>query len=176
MLAVIAVLTAGWPLVSSAVAGHRPLAAGTTVTIGPSAAESGRVTVGPGWSVLTASSNPQRYYLFSHGALRLSVRYVGLFQPAEGEQLLQGMRELLRIGHPGVRPGRPRVISTVDGRRGLTALLSGPGQTGQAAVFLAPTRVFAIEMILLGPSSAASTIRAAGVPVLQSLRFPAAAP
>lgn len=174
MLAVIVVLTAGWPLVSTAVAGHRPLAAGATVRVGPTVAESGRVTVGPGWSVLTASTDPRQFYSLRRGALRLSVRYVYVTSAAGPGQLWQGLRQLLRVGNPGVTPGRPQVITTVDGSRGLTAALSGAGQTGRAAVFAAPTGRFAIEMIMLGPPSTAPAMRIAGLAVLHSLRFPAA--
>ncbi len=175
MLAVIVVLTAGWPLVSSTVAGHRPLAAGKAITVGPTTQDSGRVTVGRGWSVLTASSNPEQYYLFSRGALQLSVRYVSL--PRSGEQgpLLRGMRQVLRIGNPGVRPGPPLAFVTADGSKGLMTVLYGPGRTGRAAVVAAPTRPFAIEMVLLGPPSAMRAIVAFGLPVLTSLRFSAAA-
>jgi hypothetical protein len=175
VLAVVAVLTAGWPLVSMAVADHRPLAAGTTVTVGPSAAESGRVTVGPGWSVQSADSNPQQVYSFARGGLRLSVRYVSLAGIGKHARLLPGMRQLLRIGDPGVTAGRPRALTTADGSRGLMAMLSGPDRTGRAAVVVSPTRAFAIEMVLLGPPSTARAINAAGIPVIESLRLPAAA-
>jgi hypothetical protein len=174
VLAVIVVLTAGWPLVSATVAGHQPVAAGTTVTVGPSGTESGRVTVGPGWSVLTASSNPQQYYSFSRGALRLTVRYVSLARVGERGPLFKGMRQILRIGYPGVTAGRPQVLITAAGDHGLTASLSGAGHTGQAAVVAAPTQPFAIEMVLLGPPSTVRAVRAAGLPVIRSLRFPAA--
>jgi hypothetical protein len=175
VLAVIGLLTAGWPLISTTVAGHRPLAADTTVRIGPTAADSGRVTVGAGWSVLTANTNPDEFYSFSRGALRLQVRYVSLPRRGDNGPLMQGMRQILRIGFPGVTPGRPHVITTADGSHGLIAVLSGPRQTGQAAVVVAPARAYAIEMIMLGPPSTARAIQTAGLPVIRSLRFPAAA-
>jgi hypothetical protein len=176
VLAVIVTLTAGWPLVSTTVAGDRPLAAGTTVTVGPSRASSGRVTVGPGWSVLTARSDPNRSYSLARGALRLSVRYVSLVSPPAQASLWRGLRQVLRIGNPGLTPGRPRVFTTSDGSQGLIAFLSGPGRTGQAAALAAPDGTFAIEMIMLGPPGTARVMRSAGLPVLRSLRFPAAAP
>ncbi|MGH3303097.1 MAG: hypothetical protein ACRDOK_15730 [Streptosporangiaceae bacterium] len=175
VLAVIVVLTAGWPLVGSTVAGHRPLAAGTTITVGPTAASSGRVTVGPGWSVMTASTNPHWYYSIARGPLRMSVRYVSLARAGEPGALWRGLRQILRIGNPGVTPGRPRQLTTADGSRGLIAALSGPGRTGQAAVVAAPARPFAIEMIMTGPSRTARAVRAAGMPIIRSLRLPAAA-
>jgi hypothetical protein len=173
VLAVIVVLTAGWPLVSATVAGHRPVAAGTTVAVGPSGTESGRVTLGPGWSGLTASSNPRQYYSFSRGALRLSVRYVGLARVGERGPLFRGMRQILRLGYPGVTAGRPEVLITAAGDSGLTASLAGAGRTGQAAVVAAPTQPFAIEMVVLGPPNTARAVQAAGLPVIRSLRFPA---
>lgn len=124
---------------------------------------------------MTASSNPQQYYLFGRGAVRLSVRYVSLATPGERAMLWQGLRQLLRIGNPGVTPGRLEVMTTADGNRGLIATLSGPGRTGRAAVVAAPSGSFAIEMIMLGPSSTAPVIRTSGLPVMRSLRFPAAA-
>jgi hypothetical protein len=174
VLAVITLLTAGWPLISDTVAGHRPIPAGTTITVGPTAAESGRVTVGPGWSVLTANSDPRQYYSFGRGALQLSVRYVSLSRPGENGPLIRGMRQILRISNLGVTAGRPRTITTADGSRGLIAVLSGPGRTGQAAVVVAPARAFAIEMVMVGPPSTLGAIHAAGLPVIRSLRFPAA--
>jgi hypothetical protein len=175
VLAVIVALTAGWPLVSAMVSGNRPLAPGTTVTVGPSAADSGRVTVGRGWSVLTANTNPRQFYSLGHGALRLSVRYVSPIKLARPGELWQGLRQMMRVANPGVSPGRLQVITTRAGDRGLTAALSGHGQTGRAAVFPAPARRFAIEMIMIGPPSTARTIRTAGLPILESLHFPAAA-
>lgn len=175
MLAVIVLLTAGWPLISTMVAGHRPLAADTTVAVGPTSASSGRVTVGAGWSLLTANTNPEEYYSFGRGALQLQVRYVSLLRPGDNGPLLRGMRQILRIGIPGIVAGRPRVITSADGSRGLIAVLSGPHRTGQAAVFAAPAGAFAIEMIMLGPPSTARAIHDAGLPVIRSLRFPRAA-
>jgi hypothetical protein len=175
VLAVIVLLTAGWPLVSSTVAGHRPLAAGATLTVGPSATDSGRVTVGPGWSVLTANSNPHQYYSRSRGQVRLSVRYVGLARLGQQGQLWRGLRQILRIGSPGVTAGRPRPFTTAGGGRGLMADLAAPGRTGRAAVVTAPARPFAIELIMLGPASSAAAMQHSGLPIMRSLRFPVAA-
>jgi hypothetical protein len=174
VLATILVLTAGWPLISTTVAGLRPLIAGATVTVGPSATSSGRITVGPGWSVLTSSTNPHEYYSFGRGAVRLLVRYVRLTRAGDRRQLWQGMRQMLRVGYPGLTPGRPRPIIVADGSRGLIAHLSGPGRSGKAAVVAAPAAPFAIEIVMVGPSSASAVLVAVGLPVLRSLRFPAA--
>lgn len=174
VLAVIVVLTAGWPLVSATVAGHRPLAAGTTITVGPTASSSGRVTVGPGWSVMTANSNPKQYYAIDRGPVRLSVRFVRLARTGQSGPLWRGLLQILRIGSPGVTPGRPQVITTADGGRGVIAALSGPGRIGRAVVVAAPDRPYAIEMIMLGPASTLQAMHASGMPIIRSLRFPAA--
>jgi len=175
VLAIIVVLTGGWPLVSTTVANLRPLVAGTTVTIGPSAVSSGRITVGPGWSVLSSSTNPHQSYLFGRGAVRLSVRYVRLTRTGDRRGLWRALRQMLRLGYPGLTPGRPRPIVVADGNRGLIGQLSGRGRSGKAAVVAAPAAPFAIEMIMVGPSSSNALQLAVGLPVLRSLRFPAAA-
>jgi hypothetical protein len=169
VLAVIVILTAGWPLVSATVTGHHPLADGATIAVGPTSASAGHVTVGPGWSVMTASSNPQHFYSLGHGAVQMSIRYVSL--AGEQDQLWPGLRQILRIVDPGVALGQPRPVTTADGSRGLVADLSGSGRAGEAQVVAAPARTFAIEMILVAPSSTAQAMRAAGRPVLRSLRL-----
>jgi hypothetical protein len=176
VLAVIVVLTAGWPLVSSTVTGHRPIAAGTTITVGPTASSAGRVTVGPGWSVTTANSNPKQYYAIARGPVRLSIRFVRLARTGQPGPLWRGLRQILRIDSPGVTPGRPQVITTADGRRGIIAALSGPGRIGRAVVVAAPARPFAIEMIVLGPPGTLRAMHASGMPIIRSLRFPVTAP
>src|SRR5215469_15692950 len=78
IIAVMAVLTAGWPLVSRVVSDHRHLAAGTRLKLGTSQQSSATVTVGPGWTMLTGESNPRQIYLIDRGLVHMTIAYAAL--------------------------------------------------------------------------------------------------
>ena len=78
VVAVMALLTAGWPLLNIAVANRHPLAAGARLTVGTSPSNSAVVTVGAGWSLLSEQSNPMQGYLLQRGRVELSITHVVL--------------------------------------------------------------------------------------------------
>lgn len=172
VIVVMALLTAGWPLVSSTVASQRPLAAGSRLTVGPGHGRSATVTVGPGWFLQSGSSDPRRGYSLQHGPVRLSIFFVAL---ASGQTPLlpAGLRRMVRLGYPGVVLGELQPITTAGGYRGLTGKLSDGGRAGVAAIFPGPARAFAIEMITMAPRRAARTVQTVARPIVLSLRFPA---
>src|SRR5262249_2184896 len=68
VMTVMALLTVGWPLLTSAVTDKLPLAGGTALRIGPAGPNSAVLRVGPGWSMRPAESNPARGYSLRRGA------------------------------------------------------------------------------------------------------------
>ena len=175
VVTVMALLTAGWPLVNSAVSDNLPLAPGAALRIGPGGPESAVVRVGPGWSLRPAESNSARGYALRRGAVTASIAYVSLAERAQAPQLWDGLRAILRIRNPGLRLGSPRAITSRQGRAGLTGPLTSRGTAGAATIFVGPSGTFAIEMIGLVPRNQGGEAALAAVRTfVRSLVFPAA--
>jgi hypothetical protein len=174
VVTVMAILTAGWPLLNLAVSNHQLLARGTTLTVGPNSGQSARITVGPGWSVRSSQSNPQSGYSLDHGAVNLAVTYVTLANRAQTPRLWAGLRLILEITDPGARLPLFARLTTIHGRTGLTGRLTGKALAGSAMVFAAPSGAYAVEILMLGPRTASRASRAAARQVVMSLRFAAA--
>jgi hypothetical protein len=174
VLAIMVVLTAGWPLLNLTVSDHRQLSPRTTLTVGPGSGYSAAFTVGPGWSMEPALSNPRLDYSLTRGVVDLDVSYVAMSAASQATGLWAGMRDLVRLRHPGVSLGQPRPITTAQGRQGMTAGLSGSGLSGTATVFALPARKYAVELIVLGPQQAIAINLAATRLILHSVRFPTA--
>ena len=83
VLAVIAVLTVGWPLVSRAVSDSQPVAAGQPLTIGPGGSDAATFTPGPDWAVHNAETNTVEDWSLSDGPVNLTVAYVTLLGPSQ---------------------------------------------------------------------------------------------
>jgi hypothetical protein len=174
VVALMAVLTAGWPLVSAAVHNPRPVAARTGLTVGSSRPNLARFTVGPGWSMLRAGSNARQDYLLRRGPVRLSIRYVALVSSGQVAQLWAGLHTVLRLSNPGVALSQPRPVVTAQGHRGLTGVVTGRGVTGTVTILPAPSRRFAIQVLVLGPPRRRVTIRGVELRLVRSVFFPAA--
>jgi hypothetical protein len=170
VVAVMAVLTAGWPLLDMAVTDQHPLAAGSRLTLGTSPS-SGVVTVGPGWSLLSEQSNPTQGYLLQRGNLLLSVTHVGLLSREQLPQMLRGLLRILSVSNPGVRLRKPVFISTRDGLRAITSVVTGRRQLGTATIVRAPSGNFGIEMLALAPRGTSRALHAAAARVMVSLIF-----
>jgi hypothetical protein len=151
VVAVMALLTIGWPLVSLAIANRRELAALSTLTIGPSQADLAKFTVGPGWSMIPTQTDPRLDYALRRGAVDLTITYVSLLDHAPDPHLWAGLQQILQISHPGVRLGRPSGFTTVHGSKGASAALTSAADIGTATVVRSPTGNYAIEMILIAP-------------------------
>lgn len=178
VVAIMALLTAGWPLLNSAVANRQALASGARVTIGPSRGSSGTVTVGAGWYIQPAQSNPALEYVLRKGAIVLDIRHVSLIEssPADSNEvsmMWRGMRQILAVTDPGSSLGRPINIMTIHGIVAITGAIAGPGLIGTATIVPGPSRDFAIAMVALAPRRTSLALRAAARRVVLSLMFPA---
>jgi hypothetical protein len=173
VLAIMILLTAGWPLLNLAAADRHRVSAGTTISVGTSAAASARITIGPGWSVLPAESDPRQGYSLERGAVTVRISYVNLVENAQRSRLWAGLRQLLRLDDAGLRLGRPVPTTTAQGLRGVTGSLSDKNLAGAAVIFPGPSGRFAIEMVVLGPRHAHLGV-AAAERMSKSLRFGAA--
>ncbi len=173
ILAVIAALTAGWPIASAAISGNRPLRAGELLSIGPDSAHRAELAVGPGWALQQSQSNPKTNYVLRNGGIRLSVVFVWLASRDQSAGLWTGLRQLLQAANESARLGQPVPVISSHGAAGQTARLRQDGQTGLATIYPAPPKTFAIEIISLGPPGALGP-QAAARQVALSLRFPAA--
>jgi hypothetical protein len=175
VVTVMAVLTAGWPVLNSAVSDNLPLAGGTAIRIGPGGPNSAAVRVGRGWSLRPAESNPARGYSLRRGAAAVSIAYVRLASRSQAPRLWDGLRAILRIRDPGLRLGAPSAITSRQGRTGLTGALTSRGAAGAATIFVGPSGIFAIQMIVLAPRNphGEAALDAIGM-FVRSLVFPAA--
>jgi hypothetical protein len=166
------VLTAGWPLVNLIVSDRHHLRPGTSLTVGPGHGKTGTITVArPGWTLLSAETNPLYSYTLKRGHVRMTIDYVQASGADTDAQLLAGLRKLLRVTHPGVQAGRTFNLPTRPGRTGLATLLAGANQIGVASIFAASGRHFAIEMIMLAPEHVHHRLFVPGLQIMRSLRF-----
>jgi hypothetical protein len=174
VVAVMALLTAGWPLLNSAVTNRQPLAAGSRLTVGTNPANSAVLTVrGAGWAELSDQSNPMQKYLLQRGKLELTIRHVLLAGRDQVPRLWQGLRQIISVTNPGLRLSRPVYITTGHRLRAITGLMTGAGIAGTATIVPGPSRGFGIEMIALAPRGTGEAVRAAAVAIMTSLRFTA---
>lgn len=176
VVAIMAVLTAGWPLVNSAVADRQPLAAGSKVTIGSGRSGAATVTVGTGWYVQPAQSDPAQQYLLRHGAVVLMIRHLSLIDRHQDPYLWGGMRQILALADPGARLGKPVTITTAQRLSALTGPISGRMLSGSATIVPSPSREFAIGLVVLARRGASQAMLATARGVVDSLRFPVAGP
>src|SRR5258708_2103113 len=153
VVTVMALLTAGWPLLNSAVSDNLLLSRGAALRIGPGGPNSATLRVGQGWSLRPAESDPARGYSLRRGAASLSIAYVSLAERSQAPLLWDGLRAILRIRNPGLRLGSPEAMTSRQGRPGLTGALTSRGAAGAATIFVGPAGTFAIEMIVLAPRS-----------------------
>jgi hypothetical protein len=149
VVAIMAMLTAGWPLLDSTVANRQPLAAGAKVTVGSGPRTSGTVTVGPGWYVQSAQSNPLHQYVLSQDGVVLVIRPVSLVGSRQVTFVWLGMRQILSVTNPGTELSEPVITRTDHGMRALTGRISGLGLIGMVTIVLSPSKAFAIGMVIL---------------------------
>ena len=175
VVAVMVLLTAGWPLLNSLVADKQKLPAGSALQIGPTGPDSATIRVGPGWTVLPGETDPSQGYLLRRGAVAVSIGYVSLVHAYQAASIWGGLRRLMRVSNPDVSLGPPTAVTSGQGNKGLSATATTARSTGAAAVFVAPSGTYAIRIIALAPPSARPAAAATWLLVTRSLRFPAAA-
>lgn len=174
VVAVIVLLTAGWPLVSLAVSDDHPVAAGQPLTIGPDSAHSATFTPGRNWVVRSAETNSMLRWSLSDGPVNVSVIWVTLIGPSQVGRLWPGLQRILQVDDASARLGEPASVTGAAGR-GQAGPLTANGWAGQAAVFADPAADFAVEIISVAPVQDRAAARAAAALATGSLRFPAAA-
>jgi len=176
VIAVMAVLTAGWPLVNLEVSNQHPIAAHTKLTVGTSTRNAASVVMGPGWTLQSSQSNPQLGYLLRRGPVELSISYVPAFGHSPMVHLLAGLRAIFLLSNPGASFSAPVVVTSEQGLKGLKCVVNVDGIVGVATVVPEPSGNFAIMLILLAHRNAVADMMATAQQVMRTLRFPAAAP
>jgi len=176
VVAVMVLLTAGWPLLNRTVSDSRPLAASHTLTIGPGGALVATVTVGQGFRLLPAESNPRQQYSMRVGPAQLIVSSVSLAEPTSALQLWSGLRQVLRLSHPGASLGLPTAMTSAQGLHAVTGAITSRHKAGMAAVLVAPAGAFAIDIVMVAPESDANQMTRAGRLLVRSVTFPGEAP
>jgi hypothetical protein len=171
VVAVMALLTAGWPLLNMTVSNSRPLRAGHSLMIGPGGAFVARLTVGRGFRLLPAQSNPRQQYSMRVGAAQLNVSSVSLPGPTSARRLWAGLRQVLSLSHPGTTLGRLTTMTSAHGQPAVTGSITSKSKAGLAAVFVAPTGKFAVDIVMLAPRADLSRMRGAGLLLLRSVTF-----
>jgi hypothetical protein len=171
VVAVMALLTAGWPLLNSTVSDSRPLTAGHSLTIGPGGALVARLTVGRGFQLLPAQSSPRQQYSMRVGAAQLVVSSVSLPAPTSARRLWAGLRQVLSLSHPGTTLGRLTTMTSAHGQPAVTGSITSKNKAGLAAVFVAPTGKFAVDIVMLAPRTDLNRMRGAGRLVFRSVTF-----
>jgi hypothetical protein len=175
IIAVMAVLTAGWPLLNRVVSDHQRLAPNSKLSLGPSRQNSAIVTVGPGWVLRAGETNPRLIYHLNRGTVHLSISYATLINNRQVGDLWAGLREVIQVQHPGATLSKPVEIRTVHGYAGNVGIVRAPDVVGTASVFAGPSRQFAIEMVVEAPVRSARLNLLAAQRIMRSLVFPAAA-
>jgi hypothetical protein len=171
IVAIMALLTAGWPLLNASVANRHALAAGTHLKVGASLSSSAQVTVGNGWSELPAQTNPRYEYMLRRGAVRLSITYVALAGSHQVPQLWSGLRAILRISNPGASLGGPANTVRAHGYKAVSGRVVDNRMVGTVIAVAAPSGRYAIEMITLAPRGVRPAMRVAALRIMRSLLF-----
>jgi hypothetical protein len=171
VIGVMVLLTAGWPLLNLVISDNRSVAANAKLTVGVSNHSSGTVTMGPGWTMLSAQSDPQDNYSLVRGPTQMSLDYVPLINSGQIPHLWDGLRRVEEFDHPGATLSEPVPITSAQGYQGQAGVLSYKGLVGTAAIFPSPSGKFAIEMAVLSPPGSSPQVLATITKSISSLRF-----
>jgi hypothetical protein len=107
----------------------------------------------------------------SRGPVSMSATYVRLPAGWRAGQLWAGLQSTLRIRRPGARLGAARVTTNVQGLTGLVGILVQGDLSGTATIFPAPSRRFAVVMLLLAPRHTRLVDLAVAHKLIRSMRF-----
>jgi len=173
VVAVMVLLTAGWPLLNALVPGKQRLAADALLRVGPDGPKSASVRVGPGWILRPADSDPRQGYQLRRGVVTAFIGYVSLIGTYHAAGLWNGLRRALQVTNPGVRLGKPVPVTSGQHRPGLSASATGTRSNGAVTFLVGPSGTYAIELVVLAPRYARSAATAASLLLIRSLRFPA---
>jgi hypothetical protein len=172
VIAIMAVLTAGWPLLNRAVTDRQRLAANSRLVVGPSEKNSATVTVGPGWQLRAGETNPRLMYLLQRGPAMMTIAYASLVNNRQVSDLWAGMREVVEFHHPGATLSGPLPIRSVHGATGEFGRIKGLDMVGTAAVFAGPSHRYAVEMLIVIPRGSPQRNLLAARRIMLSVLFP----
>ena len=172
VVGVMALLTAGWPLLNAAVADKQNLAAHAALRLGPSGPDSASVRVGHDWFVRPAQTDPSQDYMLRRGAVAVSIDYVSLAGRYRAAGLWDGLRRVFLVTNPGVNLGKPEAVTSGQGRKGLRATAASARSAGAVSVFVGPSGTYAIQIVVLAPRDAWLAAGADSSQLIRSLRFP----
>lgn len=159
VVAVMALLVAGWPFLASRLDDDRALTAGTVLRVGPGDGDEAWFTVGDGWTMSESGTTPSQEYVLTRGDAELSVAYLSLMSSNDVDRLWDGLRRSARVSDSDARLGPPSPLVAVGGARGSTGDLAQGGERGTVAVYPAPDKSFAIRLVALAPSDAVASER-----------------
>jgi len=172
IVAVVLALTIGWPVATLAFSSRQPLPAGQVLIIGPDATHQASLTLGAGWVLQKADTNPKLNFVLRNGPVRLSVIFVFLLATPDATQRWHGLRQLLTAANPAARLSGPQTFTNGNGVRGQRGVLQQGDQIGLAVIYPSPKNMYAVELISLGPPGARAAQQAAQQ-VARSVTFPA---
>ena len=78
---------------------------------------------------------------------------------------------MLEIRSPGTRLGPAVVTTTAEGLTGLAGILAAGNLSGMATIFPAPSRRFAVVMLLLAPRDTRPADMGVARKMVRSMRF-----
>lgn len=168
VLAVIALLTGGWTLVSAPLSDTEPVSAGTSLEVGPGGVAEVTVADG-GWQLSRAATDLDEIYALTRGDVDLSIRHVPLLSEPSPEELWSAFQKTVRAS--GGTLGEPSAMTTQSGQSGQSGSLQQEERSGTAYAVPAPDGTFAVEFTVLGGSDAAAADLSSAEQVVPSLTF-----
>lgn len=172
VVAVMALLVAGWPFLASRLSDDRALPAGAVLRVGPGNGDQAWFTVGDGWTMSESETLPSLEYVLTRGDTELSVAYLSLMSSDYADRLWDGLRRSARVSSSDARLGPPSPVVAVGGARGSVGDLTQGDERGTAAVYPAPDDSFAIRFVALAPSGAGTDADvASALDVIRSIVF-----
>ncbi|WP_406281920.1 hypothetical protein [Embleya sp. NBC_00896] len=150
VVAVLALLAGGWPLINAWISGDERVEEGTVFRVGP-ADHRAWFRVGAGWTLDRAATKPSRRFVLRHGDVDLSVVYISLPSAEDADHLWSGLRDTVRVADRDARLGPPGPLIADDGAAGMVGTLTRSGRSGRAVIYRGPEDAFAIRLIALAP-------------------------
>jgi len=169
ILVVIALITAGWPVINSWISDRQDLPDGTVLRIGSGTERATVRLSGSGWQVSKSQSDPLRSYDLRHGAVQLTIDYASLLSAKDARNVWAGATRLVEVS--GGRVGTVEKTHTRRDVPGQTATLVQQGDLGRLTTYVAPDKMYALQFVELGPTDAPVADRAAAQAVVRDVTF-----
>lgn len=170
VLALMGLLAGGWTLVGSWLPDGEALPADVGLRLGPDPDDAALLPLaGAEWRLSRSASNPDQQYALRHGTVALEATYVQLAEPADADELWDGLRKLGELSDATI--GAPAPVAGTGGLTGESAPLAEDGLTGTVTAFVHPDRTYAIVLKELGRAGASAADRAAVRQAVHGLSF-----